>query len=195
MKHLCNQRYCSFVHCNCRSLMTLMAFTSFSDSATRWHFCVRTKKNTVCSWGETPAVVKSVAQVPGGPGSWRTPWSLSSWPLGSRRSNQWWWRQQRAQRPGTTTTTETDLLLGPYCATLTEMLTIHQKPPKGSHVIVGWFGFISSLDTVSEEAEDCADPQQHGETAKQLSTRNKQCSSFKTSSTGRNVNEQNENYS
>lgn len=168
-----------------------MAFTSFSDSATRWHFCVRTNKNMVCLWGETPAVVKSVAQVPEGPGSWRTPWSLSSWPLGSRRSNQWWWRQQRAQRPGTTTTTETDLLLGPCC----EAHLIHQKPPKGSYIIVGWFGFIGSLDTVSEEAEDCADPQQHGETAKQLSTRKKQCSGFKTSSTGRSFNEQNENYS
>lgn len=164
IEHLWKQRYSSFVHCNCRSLM---AFPSFSDSATRWHFCVRTKKNIVCFSGETLAVVKSVAQVPEGPGSWRTPWSLSSWPLGSRRSSQWWWRQQRAQRPGTTTTRGTELLLGPYC----ETHLIHQKPPKGSYVIVGWFGFIGSLDTVSEEAEDCADPQQHGETAKELSAR------------------------
>lgn len=40
---------------------------------------------------------------PAGPDFWRTPWSWSSWLLGSRKSSRWWWRQQRAQHPGTTT--------------------------------------------------------------------------------------------
>lgn len=40
-----------------------------------------------------------------------------------------------------------------------------------THIIVGGFGFIGGLDSVSEEAEDGADPQQHGETTKQLSRR------------------------
>lgn len=172
-----------------------MAFISFSDSATRWHFCVWMKKNVVCFLDETPTVVKSVAQVPEGPGSWMTPWSLSSWLLGSRRSNQWWWQQQRAQRPGTTTAMETDLLLGTDFETPSEMHLIHQKPPKGSYVIVGWFGFIGSLDTISKEAEDCTDPQQHRETAKQLSTRKKTVFQLQDQFNDHNFNEQNENYS
>lgn len=65
---------------------------------------------------------------------------------------------------------ETDLSLTD-CETLSKMHLFHKKPPKGSYVIVGWLRFIGSLDTVSEEAEDSTDPQQHGETAKQLSTR------------------------
>lgn len=44
----------------------------------------------------------------------------------------------------------------------------HQKC---THVIIGGFGFIDSLDSVSDKAEDGTDPQQHGETAKQLSMR------------------------
>lgn len=65
---------------------------------------------------------------------------------------------------------ETDLLLTD-CETLSKMHLFHKKPPEGTYVIVGWLRFIGSLDTVSEKAEDSTDPQQHGETAKQLSTR------------------------
>ena len=49
------------------------------------------------------------------------------------------------------------------------MNIIHQQLP--AYIIVGWFIFWGSLDTVSEEAEDSTDPQQHGETTKQLETR------------------------
>ena len=41
------------------------------------------------------------AIVPVGPCSWRSPWCVSSWPPGSRRSSLWWWPRRRAPRPGT----------------------------------------------------------------------------------------------